>query len=106
MIYTSDTKPEHNCIGRLGEQIVWSYDLMVLRVYKHRILQHRAAVSDYSMVSHSASIPAEDQDVPKYWAYDAQGMKAPNPSGQIDPRYEIPREDPVTGKENWRDDGY
>jgi ribonuclease Z len=91
-------------IGRLGEQIVWSYDLMVLRVYKHRILQHRAAVSDYSMVSHSEGVPAEEQEVPKYWEYDAEHNKVANPTGQIDPTYEIPRVE--NGKENWRDDGY
>ncbi len=77
---------------------------MVLRVYKHRIVQHRAAVSDYSMVSHSESIPAQDQEVPKYWEYDAQGNKASNPTGQIDPTHEIPRVE--DGKENWREDGY
>ena len=91
-------------IGRLGEQIVWSYDLMVLRVYENRIRQHRAAVSDYSMVSHSESVPAEEQEVPKYWEYDAEGNKVANPTGQIDPTYEIPRVE--NGKENWRDDGY
>jgi ribonuclease Z len=93
-------------IGRLGEHLVWSYDTMVLRVYKNRILQRRAAVSDYSMVSHSGTIPTQDQDVPKYWAYDAQGNKVANPTGQIDPTYGIPQTDPVTKEDNWRDDGY
>ena len=91
-------------IGRLGEQIVWSYDLMVLRVYKDRILQHRADVSDYSMVSHSEAIPADEQTVPKYWQYDNQGHMVSDPTAQIDPTYEIPRVE--DGTENWRDDGY
>jgi ribonuclease Z len=91
-------------IGRLGEQIAWSYDLMVFRVYKHKIVQCRADVSDYSMVSHSEAIPAEDQAAPKYWAYDTQGNKAPDAEAQLDLTYEIPRVE--DGKENWRDDGY
>ena len=56
------------------------------------------------MVSHSESVPAEEQEVPKYWEYDAEGNKVANPTGQIDPTYEIPRVE--NGKENWRDDGY
>jgi ribonuclease Z len=90
-------------IGRLGERIVWSYDLMVLRVYKDRILQHRAAVSDYSMVSHSASVPAAYQTVPKYWKLD-NGAKVSDPEAQLDLDDQIPRVE--NGKENWREDGY
>jgi ribonuclease Z len=90
-------------IGRLGERIVWSYDLMVLRVYKDRILQHRAAVSDYSMVSHSASVPAAYQTVPKYWKLD-NGAKVSDPEAQLDLDDQIPRVE--SGMENWREDGY
>jgi ribonuclease Z len=90
-------------IGRLGERIVWSYDLMVLRVYKDRILQHRADVSDYSMVSHSASVPAAYQTVPKYWKLD-NGAKVSDPEAQLDLDDQIPRVE--NGKENWREDGY
>ena len=85
-------------IGRLGEQITWSCDLMVLRVYKDRILQHKAAVSDYSMVSHAQGIPAEDQAPPKYYQYDAQHNMVANPTGQIDPTDTIPPTDPVPAK--------
>jgi ribonuclease Z len=92
-------------IGRLGEQITWSCDLMVLRVYKDRILQHKAAVSDYSMVSHSQPIPAEDQAPPKYYQYDAAGNKISNPTGQIDPTDTIPATE-ADGTVNYRDDGY
>ncbi len=94
-------------IGRLGERIVWSYDLMVLRVYKDRILQHRAAVSDYSMVSHSASVPAADLTAPKYWKWDdpaTQTAKVSDPEAQLDLDDQIPRVE--NGKENWREDGY
>jgi ribonuclease Z len=90
-------------IGRLGERIVWSYDLMVLRVYENRILQHRAAVSDYSMVSHSASVPAANQTAPKYWKLD-NNAKVSDPEAQLDLHDQIPRV--VNGKENWREDGY
>jgi ribonuclease Z len=93
-------------IGRLGEQLVWSYDLMVLRVYKDHIRQCRAAVSDYSMVSHSEAIPADDQETPKYWKYDDQGNRSSDPTAQIDPTDAIPQKDLDTGKENWREDGY
>jgi ribonuclease Z len=90
-------------IGRLGERIIWSYDLMVLRVYKDRILQHRAEVSDYSMVSHSASVPAADLTAPKYWKWD-NGAKISDPEAQLDLHDQIPRVE--NGKENWREDGY
>jgi hypothetical protein len=62
---------------------------MALGVYKHRILQHRPAVSDYSMVFHSQSIPAEDQEIPNYCEYDAQSNNDSNPTGEVDPTYGI-----------------
>jgi ribonuclease Z len=93
-------------IGRLGEKIVWSYDLMVFRVYKDRIVQCRALVDDYSMKT-TGSIPAEDQADPKYFLYDASGHKSANPTGQLDPDAEIiPATDRATGAVNYRDDGY
>ncbi len=94
-------------IGRLGERIVWSYDLMVLRVYKDRILQHRAAVSDYSMVSHSTSEPAANLTAPKYWKWNdpaTKTAKVSDPEAQLDLDDQIPRVE--NGKENWREDGY
>ncbi len=93
-------------IGRLGEQITWSFDLMVLRVYKDRILQRKAAVSDHSIVDHTVPIPAGDQAAPKYYQYDASGNRVPNPTGQIDLSETIPATDPVTGEVNYREDGY
>ncbi len=71
-------------IGRLGEKIAWSYDLMVLRVYKDRVVQCRAVVDDYSVQTHSNSIPAADQAPPKYYLLQ-NGGKVANPMGQLDP---------------------
>jgi ribonuclease Z len=94
-------------IGRLGEQISWSFDLMVLRVFADRILQHRAVVDDWSLVQNSASIPAADQDDPKYWAYeiDAQGnptgRKTADPTGQLDLTAWIP-----PGPDTYDESGY
>ena len=90
-------------IGRLGEQITWSFDLMVLRVYKDRIVQHRAVVSDYSLGTYGAMVP--DQAPPKYYKYDDQHNVVPNPTGQIDPTDEIRATNP-DGTVNYRDDGY
>ena len=92
-------------IGRLGEQLSWSFDLMVLRVFKDRILQHRAAVNDYSLVTHSQTIPAQDQAVPKYWKYEG-ARKVADPTAQLDLTAAIPQTDPITHEENYRDDGY
>jgi ribonuclease Z len=86
-------------IGRLGEQITWSFDLMVLRVYKDRILQHRAVVSDYSLGTYGAEVP--DQAPPKYWKWGEGGAKVANPMGQIDQTDAI-----ESGPLTYRDDGY
>jgi ribonuclease Z len=90
-------------IGRLGEQITWSFDLMVLRVYKDKILQHRAVVSDFSLGTFGAVVP--DQAPPKYWKWGEGGAKVANPTGQIDQADAIPATDP-DGTVNYREDGY
>ena len=76
---------------------------MVLRVYKDRIVQHRAVVSDYSLGTYGAMVP--DQAPPKYYKYDDQHNVVPNPTGQIDPTDEIRATNP-DGTVNYRDDGY
>jgi ribonuclease Z len=91
-------------IKKLGDKMTWSFDLMVLRVYKNKILQRRAVVDDYSMVQHGG-IPQEDQAPPKYYLFDASGNKAPNPTGQIDPTDTIPATN-ADGSVNYREDGY
>lgn len=92
-------------IGRLGERIVWSYDLMVLRVYKDRIVQCRALVDDYSVAGNASALPPEDQADPKYYLLQ-DGRKVANPTGQLDPDAEvIPATNP-DGSVNYREDGY
>jgi ribonuclease Z len=98
-------------IGRLGEKLVWSYDLMVLRVYKNRIIQCRAMVDDHSFGSaEGTSEPLAD---PKYWQWDeTKTQKLSNPTAQIDaqnkaygipPSYTDAKGNTVV---NYRDDGY
>jgi ribonuclease Z len=63
-----------------GEQLVWSFDLMVIRVFPNRIEQRRAVVNDFSF---NPPIPANPDKVmyaPKY--HDANG--AGDPFAQID----------------------
>jgi len=92
-------------IGRLGNRIVWSYDLMVFRVYKDRIVQCRAKVDDYSIVTHTVPTAAEDAAPPKYYLLQ-DGQKVANPMGQLDPDAEvIPATNP-DGTINYREDGY
>lgn len=67
-------------IQRVGDQLVWSFDLMVLRVFPDRIEQRRAVVSDFSF---NPPIPPSqihnDMYAPKYH-YD---------DGSADPFYQI-----------------
>jgi hypothetical protein len=76
---------------------------MVLRVYKDKILQHRAVVSDYSLGTYGAVVP--DQAPPKYWKWGEGGAKVANPTGQIDEADAIPATNP-DGTVNYREDGY
>jgi ribonuclease Z len=92
-------------IGRLGDRIVWSFDLMVLRIYKDRIVQCRARVDDCSLVGHAVPIAPEDQAAPKYYLLQ-DGERVANPMGQLDPDAEvIPATNP-DGSINYREDGY
>ncbi|HEY5913564.1 MAG TPA: MBL fold metallo-hydrolase [Verrucomicrobiae bacterium] len=52
-------------ITKVGDQLVWSFDLMVLRVFPDRIEQRRAVVNDFSF---NPPIPTSHDDMfaPKY----------------------------------------
>ena len=82
----------------MGRDMVWSFDLMVLRVFPDRIEQARADVSRYSF-NPPVQIP-EGMRPPKY----NDGMGKGDPYYQIDLSAEIP---PVSGGvTNYRVDGY
>lgn len=88
-----------HCPGiQMGQDIVWSFDLMVLRVFPDRIEQRRAVVSDYSF-----NPPVQlsgDTKLPKY----NDGAKG-DPYAQLELSTSISRTND-DGSENWRDDGY
>ncbi len=83
----------------MGKDIVWSFDLMVLRVFPGRIVQCRAAVSDYSF-NPPVQMPG-GMLTPKY--NDGQGHG--NPFAQIDTAAQIPATN-ENGTVNYRPDGY
>ena len=85
---------------RMGKDIVWSFDLMVLRVFPDRVEQRRAIVSDYSF-NPPVQLPKEGLYPPKY----DDGSGKGDPYAQIDRSTEIPptNED---GSVNSRPDGY
>lgn len=82
----------------MGKDIIWSFDLMVLRVFPDRIEQRRAVVSDY------AFNPPVQLDggfkLPKY-----NNGTAGDPYLQIDLSTSLSRTN-ENGSENWRADGY
>lgn len=90
-------------IKRLGDRFVWSFDLMVVRVFPNRIEQRRAVVNDFSF---NPPVPQLHQDLqaPKY--HDA--------NGQWDPYFQIDLTDGIqstegggnNGQPTFREDGY
>ena len=82
----------------MGQDIVWSFDLMVLRVFPDRIEQRRADVSDYAFT------PPVQMPVglvpPKY----NDGLGNGDPYYQIDTNAAIPAVE--GGVTNYRVDGY
>lgn len=93
-------------IGKLGEQLTWAFDLMVLRVTDQNIQQLRADVSDFGWPV-AGSMPP--QYPPRYWKWgaDANGNPIPvgDPYAQIDLTNVIPATN-SNGTVNYRTDGY
>ena len=88
-----------HCPGvEMGKDIVWSFDLMVLRVFPDRVVQCRADVSDYAFT------PPVQMPVglipPKY----NDGAGNGDPYYQIDTNAAIPAV--AGGVTNYRTDGY
>jgi ribonuclease Z len=69
----------------LGKNIVWSFDLMVIKVTKERITQLRGEVSDYGF-SPTANLPHGQANTPKYNDGNGKG----DPYAQINTSTEIP----------------
>lgn len=89
-------------IKRIGDQLVWSFDLMVLRVFPDRIEQRRANVNDFSFNPPvpSSSLP-QDMYAPKYHT----NTGASDPYVQIDMDGETAVAIPP-GDNTYREDGY
>jgi ribonuclease Z len=83
-----------------GSNIVWSFDLMVLRVFPDRIEQRRAVVSDYAW-NPPVQLPTNGMYAPKY----NDGKGNGNPYAQIDLSTQIPATN-SNGTVNYRTDGY
>ena len=84
-----------------GTNIVWAFDLMVLRVFPDRIEQRRAVVSDFCF-NPPVQLPTNGMYAPKY--NDGQGHG--DPFAQIDLSTQIPAINTNTGAVNYRSDGY
>ena len=84
---------------QMGRDIVWSFDLMVLRVFPDRIEQRRADVSRFAFLPPPRVLGG--LMVPKY--HDPAGN--PDPYAQIDVSTEIKPTNP-DGSVNFRVDGY
>jgi ribonuclease Z len=82
-----------------GSNIVWSFDLMVLRVFPDRIEQRRAVVSDYCF-NPPVQLPTNGMYAPKY---STNGVG--NPYAQLDLSTQIPATS-TNGTVNYRSDGY
>jgi ribonuclease Z len=91
-------------ITKVGDKLVWSFDLMVLRVFPDRVEQRRAVVNDFSF---NPPIPFGYPDImaPKYHMGDGTS----NPGG-ADPFAQIRELDAAygiqPGADTFRTDGY
>lgn len=111
----------HNPELKWGEDIICSFDLMVLKIFqdggaKPRIEQYQAEVPDFVFAALGNS--PDDLNPPKYWRYavdengnqqyDENGnpIKIGDPFAQIDQSTQIPSCDKGDGNCNYREDGY
>jgi|GEM_PF-153491 len=84
----------------MGKDIVWAFDLMVLRVFPDKIIQCRASVSDFAF-NPPVQISTNGFYAPKYHNTDGSG----DAYGQIDRSSEI-RNTNDDGSVNFSVDGY
>ncbi|MFZ2448666.1 MAG: hypothetical protein WAW37_20075 [Syntrophobacteraceae bacterium] len=90
---------DHNPNIEWGKDIIWSFDLMVIKVTPTQITQLQASVSDFGF-SPTVNLPDGAANSPKYHYPDGSG----NPFAQIDTSTAMP--DCDGDKCNYRDDGY
>lgn len=83
----------------MGSDLVWSFDLMVLRVFPDRIEQRRAVVSDYCF-NPPVQLSTNATIIPKY----NDGTNG-NPYAQIDLTTQVPATN-ADGSVNYRIDGF
>jgi len=90
-------------IRKQGDQLVWSFDLMVLRVFPDKILQRRAVVDDFTYNPPTDFIH-DDMYAPKYHTNTGTG----NPYIQLDLNDQIlsTEEGGDNGNPTYRKDGY
>lgn len=81
-------------VDKYTGNLVWSYDLMVLRIFPDRIEQRRAVVSDYTYAA------------PYYGHTDELPPKYATPVDQLDLSTQILPRDPVTGEFHFDENGY
>lgn len=91
---------EHWAEAELGTNLIWSFDLMVIRVTPNKIMVQRGETSDYGFSPAFIPPVTGSPNVPKYHDQDNNG----DPYAQISLVTEIP----ACGKNtcNYRDDGY
>jgi ribonuclease Z len=86
-----------------GRDIVWSFDLMVLRVYPDRVEQYRADVSDFAWNPQPQLPPGLRP--PKYHTNDVSGAIVGDPFAQIDLSTQIAWTN-LDGTINYNKNGY
>jgi len=89
-------------IGTNGQNLVWSFDLMVLRVFPDKIVQCRSQVNEYTFSTiPTVTYPSGSLYAPKY--HTSSG--AEDPFAQIDQSTAIPATN-QDGTVNYRPDGW
>ncbi len=90
-------------ITKAGDALVWSFDLMVLRVFPDRILQHRAVPNDFAFSTPaSVSYDTVEMYAPKYHTETGEW----DPWIQLDQSTQIQPTGAPDGQYHYRNDGY
>lgn len=107
--FDSETVYQGNDANESDVRITWSFDLMVIKVSKDKIVEKRGKVSDFGF-SPWVNLPSGTPNPPKYWTheYDNNGNPIGDPYAQIDTSTQIPACDcDIDPPEcNYREDGY
>ncbi len=87
-----------------NSNLIWSFDLMMLRVRKSEITQCQGLVPNFGYSPIVSGLPT-DMNPPKYYTTNSKGEIIGDPYAQIDPSTEIPATN-EDGTVNYCDDGY